>query len=372
MSRNTSLTVLLMSLFAASAAVCGCSTKVAHTAPMFEVPVTVAKAARKNIPVNLTAIGAAAAYSTVSVESRVDAVLEQVHIKEGQFVKKGDLLFTLDARPFQATLAQTQANLARDQAQAQLDKVQAQRYQALYKAGVGTKEQYDQMQSTAEAQEAAVQADQAAVQSAQLQLGYCQIYAPVSGRTGALQVYPGNVVKANSTPALIVINQVNPIYMSFSVPQQYLGDVQKFMARGLLRVEATPYGDTKPETGYLTFIDNTVDSTTGTVALKATFQNGDYRLWPGQFSTVLLRLAEDENATVVPTQAVQTGQGGDYIYVVKSDMTVDKRSVKVGRTAGSDTVVLSGVQPGETVVTDGQLRLIPGIKVHITAPVAES
>lgn len=372
MSRNTSLAALLLSLLAASAAICGCTTNVVHTAPMFEVPVTVAKAERKNIPVNLTAIGSASAYTTVSIESQVNAELEQVHIKEGQFVKKGDLLFTLDARPFQAALAQAQANLARDQAQAQLDKVQAQRYEALYKAGVGTREQYDQQKSTYEAQLAAVRADQAAVESAQLQVSYCKIYAPVSGRTGALQVYPGNIVKADSTPALIVINQVNPIYMSFSVPQQYLGDVQKFMARGALRVEATPYGETKPEIGYLSFVDNSVDNTTGTVALKATFQNSDYKLWPGQFSNVLLRLAEEENATVVPTQAVQTGQDGDYIYVVKSDMSVDKRDVKVGRTVGADTVVLSGVQPGETVVTDGQLRLIPGIKVHITAPVAES
>lgn len=361
-----------MSLLAAAAAICGCTTKTVQTAPMMVAPVTVAKAEQKAIPINLTAIGSASAYSTVSVESRVDAVLEHVHIKEGQFVKKGDLLFTLDARPFQAALAQAQANLARDQAQAQLDEVQARRYQELYKAGVGTREQYDQMRSTAEAQQAAVHADQAAVQSAQLQLGYCQIYSPVSGRTGALQVYPGNIVKANSTPAMIVINQVNPIYMSFSVPEQYLGAVQRFMARGKLRVEATPYGDTKPETGYLSFVDNTVDNTTGTVMLKATFGNADHRLWPGQFSNVLLRLAEEENATVVPSQAVQTGQEGDYIYVVKSDMTVEKRNVKVGRTVGSETVVLNGIKPGETVVTDGQLRLIPGIKVHITTPVANS
>jgi multidrug efflux system membrane fusion protein len=372
MSRNVSLAALLMSLVVMSVAICGCTTKTAQTAPMFVIPVSVAKAAQKNIPVNLTAIGSASAYSTVSIESRVDAVLEQVHIKEGQSVKQGDLLFTLDARPFEAALAQAQANLARDQAQAQLDKVQAQRYEQLYQAGIGTKEQFDQMQSTYQAQVAAVHADQAAVVSAQLQVSFCKIYSPVSGRTGALQVYPGNIVKANSTPALIVINQLNPIYITFAVPQQYLGDVQKFMARGPLRVEATPYGDTTAEIGYLSFVDNTVDVTTGTVALKATFQNADYRLWPGQFSNVLLRLAEEENAVVVPTQAVQTGQNGEYIYVVKSDMTVDQRSVKVGRTVGSETVILSGIQPGDTVVTDGQMRLIPGVKVNFTAPVAQS
>jgi multidrug efflux system membrane fusion protein len=372
MSWNTSRRALFLSLFAAIAAVCGCTTKVVHTAPMMEVPVSVAKATQENIPVNLTAIGSASAYTTVSVESQVDAVLDEVHIKEGQFVKKGELLFSLDARPFQAALAQAQANQAKDQAQAQLDQVQAQRYEALYTAGVGTKEQYDQMKSSFQAQQAAVRADEAAVESAQLQVSYCSIYAPVSGRTGALQVYPGNIVKANSTPAMIVINQVNPIYMSFSVPQQYLGDVQKFMARGRLRVEATPYGETKAEIGYLTFVDNSVDNTTGTIALKATFENGDYQLWPGQYSNVLLRLAEDENAIVVPTQAVQTGQDGDYIYVVKADMSVEKRDVKIGRTAGADTVVLNGIQRGETVVTDGQLRLIPGMKVRFTAPVSES
>jgi membrane fusion protein, multidrug efflux system len=371
MSRNTSLSALLLTLLSAGVAVCGCTTNVVHTAPLMAVPVTVGKAVQQNIPVNLTAIGSASAYSTVSVESQVNAELEQVHIKEGQFVKKGELLFSLDARPFQASLEQAQANLAKDQAQAQLDQVQAERYKALYDEGVGTREQYDQQQSTYVAQLAAVRADQAAVVSAQLQVSYCSIYAPVSGRTGALQVYPGNIVKAETTPAMIVINQVNPIYMSFSVPQQYLGDVQKFMARGALRVEATPYGETKPEIGTLTFVDNSVDNTTGTVALKATFENADYKLWPGQFSTVLLRLAEQENATVVPTQAVQTGQDGEYIYVVKSDMTVEKRDVKTGRTVGAETEILSGVQPGDTVVTDGQLRLIPGMKVHITSGVAE-
>ncbi|MGA9885735.1 MAG: efflux RND transporter periplasmic adaptor subunit [Candidatus Acidiferrales bacterium] len=372
MSRNSSLAALLVSILAATVAICGCDTKTAQTAPMFAVPVTVAKATQQNIPVNLTAIGSASAYSTVSVESQVNAELEEVHIKEGQFVKKGDLLFTLDARPFQAALDQAQANLAKDEAQSQLDQVQAQRYEELYKEGVGTKEQYDQQQSTYQAQQAAVHADQAAVVSAQLQVSYCEIYSPVSGRTGALQVYPGNIVKADSTPALIVINQLNPIYMSFSVPQQYLGDVQKFMARGPLRVEATPYGETKPEIGYLSFVDNSVDNTTGTVALKATFQNTDYKLWPGQFSNVLLRLAEEENATVVPTQAVQTGQNGDYVYVVTSDMTVEQHNVKIGRSFGPDTVVLSGVQPGATVVTDGQLRLIPGVKVQVSAPVTQS
>lgn len=371
MNSNRSRTVLVAAIFAIFA-VAGCGTKVAHTAPILAVPVTVAPAQRKTIPIDLTSIGSASAYSTVSVESQVDAVLKQVHIKEGQFVNKGQLLFTLDSRPFAAALAQAEANLARDKAQAELDNVQSNRYQQLYQAGVAAKEQYDQYKATADAQAAAVRADEAAVESAKVQLGYCKIYSPVSGRTGALQVYPGNIVKANSTPAMIVINQLNPIYVTFSIPEQYLGRVRKFMGQGRLRVEATPYGDTQPETGYLTFVNNAIDTTTGTVTLKASFANSDHRLWPGQFSTVSLRLAEEENATVVPSQAVQTGQNGDFIFVVDSNMNAEQRTVKVGRTVGPDTVILSGVKPGETVVTDGQLRLIPGIKVEIKSKMASS
>jgi membrane fusion protein, multidrug efflux system len=348
--------------------VTGCATKTAQTAPNFSVPVTVAKVQQKTVPIELTAIGSADAYSNVSIKAQVNAVLEEVHIQEGQFVQKGDLLFTLDARPFEAALAQAQANLARDKAQAELNDVQAKRYDELYKAGVAPKEQLDQMQANADAQQAAVRADEAAAESARLQLSYCKIYAPTSGRTGALQVYPGNIVKQNDVPVLIVINQVSPIYIDFSIPEQYLGSVDTFMKRGRLAVEATPYGETKPEVGYLTFIDNSVDTTTGTIKLKATFENGDHRLWPGQFSTVLLRLAEDENATVVPNQAVQTGQNGDTIWVVKPDKTVEQRAVKVGRTVGSESVILSGVHPGETVVTDGQLRLIPDMRVQILNP----
>ncbi len=368
-SNRTHSALLLLGLAAILAAGC---TKTAQTAPSFAVPVTVAKADKRSVPIELTAIGSADAYSNVSIKAQVNAVLEQVHIKEGQFVEKDDLLFTLDARPFEAALEQAQANQARDQAQAELDDVQAKRYRELYKAGVTPREQLDQMQANADAQQAAVRADQAAVESARLQLSYCKIYAPISGRTGALQVYPGNIVKQNDVPVLIVINQVTPIYIDFSVPEQYFVSIDKFMKQGRLRVEATPYGDTKPEIGYLSFIDNTVDNTTGTIKLKATFENTDRRLWPGQFSTVLLRLAEDENATVVPSQAVQTGQSGDIIWVVRADKTVEQRKVKVSRTVGSESVISSGVEPGETVVTDGQLRLIPDMKVQVTNPLAGS
>jgi multidrug efflux system membrane fusion protein len=352
--------LLAMSLFLSA-----CTTRTAETAPNLAVPVTVAKAEQKTVPINLTAIGTAEAFSTVSIKSQVNAILEQVHFKQGDFVKKGDLLFTLDARPFQSSLAQAQANLAREKAQEELNQVQATRYEKLYAAGVSPKEQYDQMRANADAQQALVHADEAAVESAKLQLQYCTIYSPVDGRTGALQVYPGNLVKENDVPVLVVINEISPIFVDFAVPEQYLGVVKKYMTGGRLQIQSTPYGDTVPETGYLTFVDNNVDNTTGTIKLKGTFPNGDHRLWPGQFSTVSLRLAEEEKATVVPSQAVQTGASGDFIFVVKSDNTAESRPVKVARQIGGESVISSGITPGETVVTDGQLRLIPGIKVVV-------
>ena len=342
-----------------------CTTRTAETAPNLAVPVAVAKAEQKTVPINLTAIGTAEAFSTVSIKSQVNAILEQVHFKQGDFVKKGDLLFTLDARPFQSSLAQAQANLARDKAQEELNQVQATRYQKLYAAGVAPREQYDQMRANADAQQALVHADEAAVESAKLQLQYCTIYSPVDGRTGALQVYPGNLVKENDVPVLVVINEISPIFVDFAVPEQYLGVVKKYMTGGRLQIQATPYGETTAETGYLTFVDNNVDNTTGTIKLKGTFPNPDHRLWPGQFSTVSLRLAEEEKAIVVPSQAVQTGASGDFIFVVKSDDTAESRPVKVARQIGGESVISSGIAPGDTVVTDGQLRLIPGIKVQL-------
>jgi multidrug efflux system membrane fusion protein len=357
----------MTALVALSLLLSACTTRTAETAPNLAVPVTVAKAEQKTVPINLTAIGTAEAFSTVSIKSQVNAILEQVHFKQGDFVKKGDLLFTLDARPFQSSLAQAQANLARDKAQEELNQVQATRYEKLFAAGVAPREQYDQMRANADAQQALVHADEAAVESAKLQLQYCTIYSPVDGRTGALQVYPGNLVKENDVPVLVVINEISPIFVDFAVPEQYLGVVKKYMTGGRLQIQSTPYGDTVPETGYLTFVDNNVDNTTGTIKLKGTFPNGDHRLWPGQFSTVSLRLAEEEKATVVPSQAVQTGASGDFIFVVKSDGTAESRPVKVARQIDGETVISSGVAPGDTVVTDGQLRLIPGIKVQVKA-----
>ena len=364
--------IAMLATMAGAVAFSGGCGNTAETAPNLAVPVSAAKVTQKTVPIELTAIGSGEAYSSVSVKAQVNAVLETVHFKQGDFVQKGQLLFTLDARPFQAALDQAKATLAHDKAQAELDEVQAERYEKLYAAGVTPKEQYDQTKATAVAQEAAVDADSAALKAAQLQLEYCQIVSPIDGRTGALQVYPGNIVKQNDVPILIVINQITPLYVDFSVPEQYLAVIKKYMAEGRLQVGATPYGDPSSEAGYLTFVDNSVDNTTGTIKLKATFPNTDHRLWPGQFSTVSLRLAEQENATVVPTQAVQTGQSGDFVFVINSDMTVESRPVKVARTLGEQSVISQGLTPGETVVTDGQLRLIPGIKVQLRSNSAGS
>jgi membrane fusion protein, multidrug efflux system len=330
------------------------------------VPVVVSKVARQSLPVELTAIGTGQAYKTVSVESQADGIVQEVHYQPGQFVQKGDLLVTLDNRPFLAALAQTQAALARDQAQDQLQRAQMTRYEELFKAGVVPRAQYDQYLATSTAAQATVRADQAAIQTAQIQLSYSSIYAPISGVVGAQLIYPGTTVKSNSTPVLAVINQVSPIYVTFSVPQQYLESIKTFMARSRLGVQATPPGDSKPEDGTLTFVNNAVDTNTGTIQLMGTFPNGDHRLWPGQFSSVVLRLAEQQNVLVVPSQTIQTGQQGDYVYVIKPDMTAAVQLVKVGRTVNNATEILQGLSAGETVVTDGQLRLAPGIKVYFT------
>jgi multidrug efflux system membrane fusion protein len=349
----------------------GCVSKTDATAPpMMAAPVKVAKATKRTVPVSLTAIGTGEAYSTVSLKSQVNGSLDAVHFTQGDFVTKGELLFTLDARPFQAEVAQAEATLAKDKAQLALAETESDRYQKLFEAGVTPKEQFDQQKSSAAAQAATVQADQAALEQYKLQLQYCSIYSPIDGRTGALGATPGNLVTAGNLPVLVVIDQVTPLYIDFAVPEQYLGEIKKFMARGKLPVAATAYGETASQTGSLSFVDNSVDNTTGTIKLKATFPNPDHQLWPGQYSTVTLQLSEDEDATIIPSAAVQSGQNGDYIFVVKPDSTAEQRTVKTVRTIGTDTVIASGVVPGETVVTDGQLRLIPGIKVQVTSPAA--
>jgi membrane fusion protein, multidrug efflux system len=330
------------------------------------VPVVAAKVERSTIPVELHAIGTGQAFQTVSVESQVAGIVKEVHYRQGQFVQKGDLLITLDKDPFLAALAQSEAALARDKAQAQLSQLELNRNDELYKEGIVSQGQHDQSLATSTAAQATVRADEAAIQTAKIQLSYCSIYAPISGVTGAQLVSPGATVKANDVPILVVINQVSPIYVNFSVPQQYLESIKRSMARSRLPVRATPPGGSAAESGFLTFVNNTVDTTTGTIQLMASFPNADHRLWPGQFSNVVLELGEQQNVLVIPSQAVQAGQQGDYVFVVKPNMTVDVRQVKVGNIVNSRTEVLQGLSAGESVVTDGQVRLVPGTKVYFT------
>lgn len=335
------------------------------------VPVTVAQVVEKSVPVEVHAIGNVEAYSTVSVKAQVEGTIEKAYFKEGQDVKQGDLLFTIDARPFKATLQQAEANLARDQAQLENANAQSERYEKLYKDGIVSKEQYDTFRTNADALAAAVRADQAAIERAKIDLDYCTIRSPMEGRTGSLLVHPGNLVKSNDT-ILVVINQISPIYVSFSVPEQHLSAIRRHMASSSLPVTVTiPQEEQHPSEGTLTFVNNTVDTSTGTIRLKGTFPNRDHRLWPGQFVNAALRLSTQANAVVVPNQAVQTGQNGYFAYVVKSDMTAELRPIVPGNQVGGETVIEKGLQPGDTVVTDGQLMLFPGAKVEVKkAPVS--
>jgi membrane fusion protein, multidrug efflux system len=329
------------------------------------VPVMAGKVSQKTIPVEVRVIGNGEAYSTVQVKSQVDGQVERVYFQEGQDVKKGDLLFTIDRRPFEATLEQTQANLAKDTAQGKNAEAQAERNGQLFREGIISKDQYDQFRTNADALKAAVRADQAAVENAKIQLGYCSVFSPLDGRTGALMMHPGNVVKANDA-ALVVVNQISPLYVDFSAPEQYLAEIRRFMAAGRLKVQASvPNDPLHPEDGFVSFVNNTIDANTGTVLLKGTFANPERRLWPGQFVNVVLILTSRPNAVVAPSQAVQTGQQGQYAFVVKDDRTVDLRPVVSGLTVGGDTVIEKGLQPGETVVTDGQLMLYPGARVEV-------
>ncbi|HKN32010.1 MAG TPA: efflux RND transporter periplasmic adaptor subunit [Terriglobales bacterium] len=333
------------------------------------VPVLAATVEEKDVPVQVQAIGSVESYSTVAVKTQITGELTGVFFREGQEVKKGELIFTLDKRPFEAVLKQAQSTLAKDQAQAEMARVQARRYAVLMKDGVVAKEQYDQMQSSADALDAAVEADKAAVENARVQLIYCSIDSPINGRVGSLLIHQGNMIKANDVP-LVNINQIQPIRVAFTVPEQYLAEIKRFAANGKLSVQVSIPNDSKPATGKLSFIDNTVDPTTGTIKLKGEFANTDRRLWPGQFVDVVLTLHTQPNAIVVPSQAVNTGQQGQYVFVIKPDMTVETRPVAVNRTTKGQSVIDKGLGPGERVVTDGQLRLVPGSRVQIKEALA--
>jgi len=358
-----------------------------------DVPVTVAVASQKDVPVEIQVIGNVEAYSTISVKAQVGGQLTNVSFREGDYVKTGDLLFTIDQRPLEAALnlaianlakdeaalGQAQANLARDTAQNKYTEANATRYAELFQSGVVSKDQSEQLRASADASGQALAADKAAIASAQaaigaskaavdnarVQLSYTSIRSPIDGRTGNLSVKQGNVVMANSQE-LVTINQVEPIYVTFSVPEAQLPAIKRYMAERKLAVRAGPQDNpADEETGVLTFVDNAVDMTTGTIKLKGTFANQDRKLWPGQFVRVTLRLTTTPNAVTVPNEAVMTGQSGSYIYVVKPDRSVENRAVTTGARVNQDMVIEKGLEAGETVVKEGQLRLAPGSKVII-------
>jgi multidrug efflux system membrane fusion protein len=357
------------------------------------VPVMVADAVERVVPLQVGAVGNVQASSTVSVKSQVPGEIREVHFTEGRDVKRGDLLFTIDPRPFEAALrqaeaalgqrqaevAQARANVAKEQAQQEWTRSQERRYSELLQKELIAREQYEQLRTNASAMEATVRAvraseensraaaaaAQAAVDNARLMLSYTRIHSPIDGRTGNLLVQRGNVVKANEDNPMVVIAQVRPIYVSFAVPEQHLAAIKRFQTSGGLKVEAR-VPNQGVTTGALTFVNNTVDQNTGMIQLKATFPNQDNVLWPGQFVEATLTLAS-ETAVMVPSQAIQAGQQGPFVYVVQPDLRVESRKVEPGRRLERETIVTKGLKAGERVVTDGQLRLVPGAKVEIKA-----
>jgi multidrug efflux system membrane fusion protein len=333
------------------------------------VPVQTGVAVRKDIPMDLRAIGNVEPIASVAIKAQVTGELIDVSFTEGQDVKKGDLLFTIQPRLYATQLAQAEANLARDRSQAANAKRELTRVEELARKNVASKEELDRARAQAEASEATVRADEAQVLIAQTQVGYTTIESPIDGRTGAIRVRQGNLIRNTSDDPLTTVVQLAPIYVAFAVPEQYLDQIRKGAVDRKMAVTARSAQGGKPlAEGELTFIDNTVDATTGTVLLKATFANADRALWPGAFVDVLLRLDVERGATIVPAPAVTVGQRGSQVYVVKEDGTAELRPVETGRTVAQETIILEGVKEGEKVVTNGQSRLLPGSKVIDKGP----
>jgi len=329
------------------------------------IPVTVAAAQEKSVPVQLRAIGNVQPTESVTVRSRVGGTLQEIHFREGQDVKEGDLLFTIDARPLEAELRQAEANLMKDAAELENARREAARYEELFRKGFVAQSQYDQIRTRAASLEGTVRADRAAVQNARVQAGYATIRSPKTGRTGAVQVHEGDLIAQNQTP-MVVINDLAPIEVAFAMPERELPGIQRYRAQSKLGVDAVlPQRNERIAQGQLTFIDNRVDPATGTIQLKATFANDPIVLWPGQFVNVVVSLSMEPNAIVVPSAAVQAGQQGNYVFAVKQDQSVEMRPVTVERTRGPESVVSTGLRAGETVVTDGQLRLVPGARITV-------
>jgi membrane fusion protein, multidrug efflux system len=330
------------------------------------VPVAVGHVVRKSMPVELKVIGTVEPASTVSIRAQITGELTSVGFKEGDDVQQGAVLFTLDRRPLEAALKQAEANLQRDTAQAKNANTQAQRAADLAQRGIVTREQVDTSTANASALAATLEADRAAIDNVRIQLQYATITAPIAGRTGQLMVHEGNLVRANDTTPLVVINQLSPIDVTFAVPEAQLGPLKRAMSRGPVSVSVELPNDAASEsTGRVTFVDNAVDPTTGTIKIKGSFANRDRGLWPGQFVNVVITLATDADAIVAPTAAVQTGPDNVYVFVVKPDQTAEVRPITIGRTSGPETIVSSGLEADDVVVTDGQLRLVPGSRVTI-------
>jgi membrane fusion protein, multidrug efflux system len=333
-------------------------------------PVVVASVEQRDIPVQIQAIGNVEAYQTVQIRSQVSGQIQRIFFKEGEDVRQGQQLFQLDKRPFQADLAKAIGQMKHDQAQAENSRIQAERYSGLEKEGIVSHEQADLLRAQAQAELSAVDADNAAVDAARVQLQYTDILAPISARAGSLMINLGNLVKANDTPYLLQLNQVTPIYVTFSVPEANLDRLRLRFSSGQLKILAYPKGQSdSPAEGRLTFIDNGVDMTTGMFKLKGTFQNKDRRLWPGEFVDVALVLSIQKNAVVVPTRAIQTGQQGEYVYVVRPDSTAESRSVKTAGAYQNLTLIAEGLKIGEQVIVNGQLRVAPNAKVVVQSTV---
>ncbi len=329
--------------------------------------VAVSPAEQKNLAVTVDAMGTVTPYHSVAVRAMVEGTLEKVAFQDGDTVKANQLLFTIDPRQYEAQLTQAQAKLASDQAQLENARAIVERNNKLLKNGYVAKQDYDTLSANVKVLAATVQSDQAAVANAQLQLDYCTIHAPISGRVGAALVNPGNLVKANDASSLVIINQITPISVQFSLPEDHLHEIQKQLATAEVPVIVKTKKDGLTlATGKLSFVDNAVDSTTGMIQFKAVFANSNQELWPGQFVAVELPLKQLKNAVIVPTRAVQSGQKGSYVYILTADNTVQYRAVEVDSTLGDETAIKTGIKVGEKVVTDGQLNLVDGAKVRLS------
>ncbi len=357
------LNFILIILIVVMAVISACSSKKHKTANP-PVPVMVEAVSQKTIPVTLSGIGNVEAYQSISIKARITGLITRVHFTQGQDVKKGDPLLDLDCRSVEAELKKAQANLLKDTAEAENARVEYKRYARLIEKNYVARQEYDRAVTNLETLEATLKADKAIVDSSRVQIQYCSIYSPIDGRTGALKVDQGNIVNANDTE-ITTINQIQPVKVSFAIPEKDLPDIKKYMTDSRLKMQVFIPGDAQPEAGELNFVDNFIDKATGTIILKGVFANTDKRLLPGQFVEVVLNLAYEDNAILVPSQSIEQAQEGQFVFVLKPDLTVEMRTVVTGRTFKNETVILKGLKPGENVVTDGQMQLKPGTRVRI-------